>query len=88
MIKMDIARRIAKDLDIKERDGMNIVNEIIAAMRETTVKHGRLEIRNFGVFQIKEREPKVGRNPRTKVEYPIPRRRVITFKPSKHIKNL
>ncbi|MCD6385381.1 integration host factor subunit beta [Candidatus Sumerlaeota bacterium] len=88
MIKLDIAHKIAESLHIKDKEAMKIVTEIITAIRETVVKYGRLEIRNFGVFQIKERKSKIGRNPKTKVEYPIPRRRVVTFKPGKDIRTV
>lgn len=88
MIKLDIARHVAEALDIKDQDAMRIVNEIINAIRETVVENGRLEIRNFGIFQIKQRKPKIGRNPKTKVEYPIPQRSVVTFKSGKEIKTV
>lgn len=88
MIKADIAHKIAESLHIKDHEAMKIVTEIISAIRATVVENGRLEIRNFGVFQIKERKSKIGRNPKTKVEYPIPRRRVVVFKAGKDIKTV
>ena len=88
MIKLDIAHKVAEALSIKDQDAMKIVNEVIDAIRESVIEHKRLEIRNFGVFEVKERKPKIGRNPKTKVEYPIPRRFVVTFKPGKEIKTV
>ncbi len=88
MIKIDIAHKVAEELSIKDQDAMKIVNEIIDAIRESVLEHGRIEIRNFGVFEVKERKPKIGRNPKTKVEYPIPRRNVVTFKSGKEIKTV
>ncbi len=88
MIKLDIARKVAESLKIKDTEALEIVNTIIQALKESIVEHQRVEIRDFGVFQIKERKPKIGRNPKTQKEYPIPPRRVVTFKPGKEIKTV
>lgn len=88
MIKLDIARLVAERLKKKDPDGVIIVNEIIEALKEAIIGSGRVELRNFGVFQIKGRKPKIGRNPKTRKEYPIPPRRVVTFKPGKEIKTV
>ena len=46
----------------------------------------RLEIRNFGVFEVKSRDARIGRNPRTGEEVPISEKKVATFKPGKALK--
>ncbi|MCX8037314.1 MAG: integration host factor subunit beta [Candidatus Sumerlaeia bacterium] len=86
MIKAHIVRRIAKEMNWKDKDALRIVDQIIEALKEVIVRDRRLEIRDFGVFQIKTRKPRVGRNPKNKKEYPIPPRSVITFKPGRIIK--
>ena len=87
MIKIDIVKRVAEQLKLKDKDALRIVDAIIEAMREVICEHGRLEVRDFGVFQVKERKERIGRNPRNKAEYPIPPRRVVTFKLGKELKD-
>lgn len=88
MIKADIVKQVAKELAVREHDALQIVDTIVDSLKEVIIKNGRLEIRDFGVFQIKERKGRIGRNPKNKVEYPIPPHRVVTFKSGKEIKDV
>ncbi len=81
-------------IEVAERKGytQNEVSEIVQAtldvISESLAKGKRLEIRNFGVFEVKKRDARRGRNPRTGAEVPIPEKRVATFKPGKALKEL
>ncbi|MBX7245311.1 MAG: integration host factor subunit beta [Candidatus Sumerlaeaceae bacterium] len=86
MIKADIIKKVADKLGIKEKEALVIADATLEALKNTVVQHGRLEIRDFGVFQIKQRKERIGRNPKDKKEYPIPPRRVVTFKMGKELK--
>lgn len=86
MIKIDIVKCIAEQLKLKDKDALHIVDAIIDSMKEVICEHGRLEVRDFGVFQVKSRKERIGRNPRNKDEYPIPPRKVVTFKLGKELK--
>ncbi len=86
MIKAEIVKRIADHLKIKDREALVIVDSTIEAMKKIVAEQGRLEIRDFGVFQTKTRKERVGRNPKDKKEYPIPPRRVATFKMGRELK--
>jgi nucleoid DNA-binding protein len=88
MIKADIVREVARKLEIKEKDALVVVDGVLESLKDVLSEHRRLEIRDFGVFQIKTRKARVGRNPRDKVEYPIPERRVLTFRIGKEMKHL
>ncbi len=88
MIKIDIVRDIAQRLDIKDKEALFIADSLIESIKETIMRYGRLEVRNFGVFQIKKRKKRIGRNPKNKKEYPIPPRKVVSFKPGKEIKSI
>lgn len=88
MIKADVVKQIARKLDLKERDALEIVDTILESIKDVILRDGRLEVRDFGVFQIKERKGRIGRNPKNKVEYPIPPHRVVTFKSGKEIKEI
>jgi nucleoid DNA-binding protein len=87
MIKIDIVKRVAEALKIKDREALMVVDTIVEAIKDTIKEHGRIEIRNFGVFQVKQRKPRTGRNPRNKKEYPIVSRKVVTFKLGKELKD-
>jgi nucleoid DNA-binding protein len=86
MIKADIVKKIADHLKLKDKEALQIVDDTITAIKEIVAKQGRLEIRDFGVFQTKQRRQRLGRNPKDKKEYPIPPRRVVTFKMGKELK--
>lgn len=86
MIKADIVKKIAQDLEMKDKEALAVVDGILDSLKEVICEHERLEIRDFGVFQIKTRKERVGRNPRNKAEYPIPARKVVTFKIGKELK--
>ena len=87
MIKADIIKQIAKNLNKNDKEALAIVDSIMDSMKEVICEQQRLEIRDFGVFQIKQRKPRVGRNPKDKKEYPIPPRKVVKFKPGKELKH-
>ncbi|MBM3335084.1 integration host factor subunit beta [Candidatus Sumerlaeota bacterium] len=87
MIKAGIVRRISDYLKLKDKEGLAVVDKIIESMKDVIAASGRLEIRDFGVFQIKRRKPRTGRNPKNKKEYPIAPRSVVTFKAGKALKS-
>lgn len=86
MIKAEIVKKVAEELKMKDKDALVVVDHIIDAMKDIVSKSGRLEIRDFGVFQTKVRKSRIGRNPKDKKEYPIPSRRVVTFKTGRELK--
>jgi len=88
MIKIDLVRELAQRLKIKDKEALVIIDNLIDTIKENIVKYGRLEIRDFGVFEIKTRKERIGRNPKNKKEYPIPAHKAVTFKPGKEIKEL
>lgn len=87
MIKIDIVKKTAQHLKLKDSEALAVVDAVIDSIKETICEQGRLEIRDFGVFQTKMRKSRVGRNPRNREEYPIPPRRVVTFKIGKELKD-
>jgi len=86
MIKADIVKKVAQKLEIRDREALDVVDGILDSLKDVICEHRRLEIRDFGVFQVKTRKKRVGRNPRNKTEYPIPARQVVTFKIGKEMK--
>lgn len=86
MIKAEIVKRVADQLKMRDKEALVVVDEIIDSIKKVVAQQGRLEIRDFGVFQTKMRKQRIGRNPKDKKEYPIPSRRVVTFKMGRELK--
>ena len=88
MIKTDIINNVAKNADITRVKAVVAVEAILDAMKESMRRGERIELRGFGVFQVKPRKRGIGRNPRTGKEVKIPPGRTIRFKPGKDLQNL
>jgi DNA-binding protein HU-beta len=88
MNKADIIARVSNVADITKVKAILAVETVLEAMK-TAMKHGeRIELRGFGVFQVKPRKKGIGRNPRTGHEVKIPPGKTIRFKPGKNLRNL
>jgi len=88
MIKIDLVRELAQKLKVKDKEALTIIDQLIESMKDTIIRYGRLEIRDFGVFEVKKRKQRMGRNPKNKKEYQIPAHNAVTFKPGKEIKEV
>ena len=81
MTKREIVLKIADETDIKQIDVMVTVQKTLDSIVESLSKGERVELRNFGVFKVKSRKAKKGRNPRTGEFVPVPEKKVVAFKP-------
>ena len=72
MIKVDIINEVAKAADITKVRAEVAVEAVLEAMKDSLMKGERIELRGFGVFQVKPRKRGIGRNPRTGKEVRIP----------------
>src|SRR5436853_336026 len=81
MTKKDMAKVIAEAVGITQAQAQEIVQLVFNGIIETLVEEGRIELRNFGVFEVKKRKPRQARNPRTGERVSVPERAVVTFKP-------
>ncbi len=81
MTKKEIVRSIARQTGLPPHDIKRIVQETFDAIIDVLAEDGRLELRNFGIFQVKERAARKARNPMTGKEVRVPQRFVVTFKP-------
>jgi nucleoid DNA-binding protein len=86
MTKKDIVLKITDSTGIKQVDVKNIVQKTFDVIIDALVRNEKVELRNFGVFKIKERKPRFGRNPRTGESVPVPARKVVVFKPGLEMK--
>ncbi|MFM1997566.1 MAG: DNA-binding protein [Planctomycetota bacterium] len=85
MTKKDIVRTIADEIGLPQLRTKELVQKTFDALIEALVREERVELRNFGVFQIKRREARMARNPRTGERVPVEAKSVVTFKPGKEM---
>ncbi|MFH1265126.1 MAG: HU family DNA-binding protein [Planctomycetota bacterium] len=98
MTKKEIVRAISDEIGLTQLKTKEIVQKTFDAIVETLVEDtreklekgeegplGRMELRNFGVFEVKRRAPRKARNPRTGAKVSVPEKFVVTFKPGKEM---
>jgi integration host factor subunit beta len=83
--KKDIIRRIAAELDVDQVLVKRVVQRTLDMILETARREGRIELRNFGVFEVKVRSARKARNPRTNEEIFVPAKNVLCFQPGKNV---
>ena len=88
MIKVDIVNEVSRIAEITKVKAEVAVDAVLDAMRLSMQRGDRIELRGFGVFQVKPRKRGIGRNPRTGKVVRIPPGRTIRFKPGKDLQNL
>jgi integration host factor subunit beta len=83
--KKEIVKRISDELHLTQLKTKEIVQKTFEAIIETLLQEKRIELRNFGVFEVKRRKPRKARNPRTGERVDVPAKVVVTFKPGKEM---
>jgi nucleoid DNA-binding protein len=87
MTKRDLVVRISEETGIVQQDVLKVVQRTLDHISEAVAGGTTVELRNFGVFEVKVRKARVGRNPnRPETDVPIPRRSVVKFKPGKEMR--
>lgn len=86
MTKRDIVLKISKKTGIKQILVKEVVQEVFDTIFSSLKEGNTIEIRNFGVFKVKKRKPRIGRNPKTGVVVPVPERNTVVFKPGLEMK--
>ncbi len=85
MTKKEIVRTISEEIGLTQLQTKEIVQKTFDAIVEALVADGRIELRNFGVFEVKRRAARKARNPRTGDKVFVPEKFVVTFKPGKEM---
>ena len=83
MTRKEIVRSISEDLGLTQLQTKQIVQKVFEAILNTLAEEGRVELRNFGVFEVKRRGPRRARNPKTGEKVLVPEKSVVTFKPGR-----
>ena len=85
MTKKEIVKAISEEIGLTQLKTKDIVQKTFDAIVETLVADGRIELRNFGVFEVKKRAARKARNPRTGEKVFVAEKFVVTFKPGKEM---
>jgi nucleoid DNA-binding protein len=83
--KKEIVKTISDEIGLTQLKTKEIVQKTFDAIVETLVEDHRIELRNFGVFEVKRRAARKARNPRTGDKVYVPEKFVVTFKPGKEM---
>ncbi len=87
MTKADIIEQIYEKVGFSKKESAEIVELVFDTMKETLEKGEKIKISGFGNFVVRQKRPRIGRNPQTGEEIEISARRVLTFRPSQVLKS-
>ena len=87
MTKKEIVKTISEEIGMTQLKTKEIVQKTFDAIVDTLIQERRIELRNFGVFEVKKRAARKARNPRTGDKVFVPEKYVVTFKPGKEMRH-
>ena len=88
MTKRELVIRVANQLGMTQSDVAGIIERTFEMISHSLAAGHRWELRDFGVFEVKTRASRIGRNPRTGDQVPVPERKVVTYRPGKKMKEI
>ncbi|MDD2714410.1 MAG: HU family DNA-binding protein [Candidatus Wallbacteria bacterium] len=88
MTKRDLAKELAKKINISQAKALRAIQETFYIIENCLKEDGRVVISRFGTFMLKERKPRIGRNPHTREAVPIPARKTPFLKYSANLKKI
>ncbi len=88
MTKRDIVDEVVNRTDLSKTKAQIAVEAVFETMKRSMERGERIELRGFGVFNIRPRKTGIGRNPRTGVEVIIPPAKAVRFKPGKDLQSI
>lgn len=87
MTKRDLVLRISNETNLSQQEVLKVVQKTLNYITEALAKEDTVELRNFGVFEVKVRKARIGRNPNAPAhDVPIPPRAVVKFKAGKEMR--
>ena len=87
LTKRDLVIRISEETGLIQQQVLTVVQKTLDYIAEALAKGDKVELRNFGVFEVKVRKARIGRNPNApETDVPIPERSVVKFKPGKEMR--
>jgi len=86
LTKAEIAQNLTDTFGFNKRESKDLVEQFYQEMSDVLVAGEQIKLSGFGNFELKDKSPRPGRNPRTGEEVPISARRVVTFKPGQKLR--
>ena len=87
LTRMDLSEAVFRELGLSRNESADLVESVLEKISESVVAGEQVKISSFGTFSIRQKSARVGRNPKTGQQAPIPPRRVLTFRPSHLMKD-
>lgn len=87
LTKADIAEHLYEEVGLNKREAKELVEEFFERLRETLENGVQVKLSGFGNFDLRDKNERPGRNPKTGEEIPITARRVVTFRPGQKLKS-
>ena len=88
MNKAELINAAAERTGLSKKDTESIINAAVDTIAATMAQGDKVQLSGFGIFEVKDRQARVGRNPKTKEAIEIPASRQPVFKPSKALKDI
>jgi len=88
LIKLDIINEVVSRTGITKTEAEMAVETVFESMKKALEQGERIELRGFGIFNVRPRKTGIGRNPRTGAEVSIPPGKAVRFKPGKELQSL
>lgn len=87
LTRADLSEAVYREVGLSRNESADLVESILAHMSDALVRGETVKISSFGTFSVRQKNERVGRNPKTGTEVPIPPRRVLVFRPSHVLKD-
>jgi integration host factor subunit beta len=87
MTKPDLIDEVSRAVEMSPKDAEVIVDAILGSIVRSLRAGDKVEIRGFGMFRTRQRQPRIGRNPRTGASVEVPAKKIACFRPGKELKD-
>ena len=82
LTRMDLSEAVFREVGLSRNESADLVENVLNHVSDALVRGEQVKLSSFGTFSLRDKNARVGRNPKTGQEAPIPPRRVLTFRPS------
>ena len=87
LTRMDLSEAVFREVGLSRNESADLVESVLNHVSDALVRGEQVKLSSFGTFSVRDKNARVGRNPKTGREAPIPPRRVLTFRPSHLMKD-
>jgi len=88
MTKAELVERVANQINLKKKQTEVVVNTVFSSITESLAEGKKVELRGFGSFRIRQRNARIGRNPKSGQKVEVPSKKVPFFKAGKELRQL